>query len=113
MYNTTLPPYWTKIVSDQPLEQRLSFPTNWDVLTPVTSLLMHMHQQCGEIIDLCVAYDHILQQRLQRQVSLEYAMLASLVHRQVTGAIAIAWLQEFDQPLAFMKEVMKSDILLV
>jgi hypothetical protein len=64
-----------------------------------------MHQQRSAIIDLCHDYDAALQQRLQKLVSHEYALLASLVHRQVTGAMSLAWLQEFEQPLAFMKEV--------
>jgi hypothetical protein len=105
MYNTTLPPYWTKIVSDHHLQHSLSAPAHWDTLTPLTSLLLHMHQQQSAIIRLCLGYDDTLLQRLQVQVSLEYALLASLAHRQVTGAMALAWLQEFEQPLAFMKEV--------
>ena len=87
------------------MQHSLSAPAHWDTLTPVTSLLLHMHQQQSAIIRLCQRYDQQLLQRLQEQVSQEYALLASLVHRQVTGAMALAWLQEFEQPLAFMKEV--------
>ena len=105
MYNATLPPYWTKVISDHHLQHSLSVPAHWDAITPVTSLLLHMHQQCDAIIDFCHSYDAELQQRLSLQVGQEYALVASLVHRQVTGAMALVWLQEFEQPLAFMKEV--------
>ena len=103
MYNTTLPPYWTKVV--QRPHPPPSAPAHWDALTPVTSLLLHMHQQQQAIIDVCSSYDAQLQRQLGVQVSQEYAVVASLAHRQVTGAMALAWLEEFEQPLAFVKEV--------
>ena len=51
------------------------------------------------------AHNAQLQRQLGVQVSQEYSVVASLAHRQVTGAMALAWLEEFEQPLAFVKEV--------
>ena len=104
-YNDTLPPYWTKIITESHLQPDVSGLDHWNAFTPVTSLLLHVHQQQHAIVELCRSYDVALQLRLKLQVSQEYALLTALAHRQVTGAMSLAWLKEFEQPLAFVKEV--------
>ena len=105
MYNDMLPPYWTKIITESHLQPSASGLDHWNALTPVTSLLLHVHEQQHAIVDLCRSYDVALQLRLKLLVSQEYALLTSLAHRQVTGAMSLAWLKELEQPLAFVKEV--------